>query len=156
MAIFIFSYGVFALGNSSYPSFCGFGTWLDSAFSELSGQRLLKIGYGDELGDRDTEFEEWSKMAYQQACLECSLDTKFDGSQKLDETGLLSTKWILMPKDPIKDAGQSNSEIVREGNNYTRIFCSKIKKCSLVFYSSDLFYSKQTDLLYMAPIPLCR
>ena len=127
MRIFIFSYGVFALGNSSYPSFCGFGTWLDSAFSELSGRRLLKIGYGDELGDRDTEFEKWSNMAYQQACLESRLDILFHGSKNLDETTFLSTKWIPISKDPIKDGNQSISDVVRDGKIIER-FCYKIKK----------------------------
>ena len=67
-------YGVFALGNTSYPNYCGFGKWLDSALGQLCGTRLTKIGLGDELGDRDTEFKRWSQIAYRQACVEANLE----------------------------------------------------------------------------------
>ena len=69
-----FRYGVFALGDSSYPAFCGFGKWLDEVLEDLDGSRMLKVGLGDELGDRDAEFKKWSKLAFQQAALDCNLD----------------------------------------------------------------------------------
>ena len=62
------------MGNTSYPNYCGFGKWLDSALGKLSGTRLTKIGLGDELGDRDTEFKRWSQVAYRQACVEANLE----------------------------------------------------------------------------------
>ena len=49
-----FRFGVFAIGSTAYPHFCGFGKWLDSALSKLDGNRLLQVGLGDELGDRVT------------------------------------------------------------------------------------------------------
>ena len=35
---------------------------------------MLDIGLGDELGDRDATFKEWSELAFQQAALKCNLD----------------------------------------------------------------------------------
>ena len=95
-----FSYGVFALGNSSYPCFCAFGTWLDSALSELSGRRLLKIAHGDELGDRDSEYTKWSKMAYKQACLEVDLDPQYESNSVPDVPEEIVTKWVSISTDP--------------------------------------------------------
>ena len=83
---------MFALGNSSYPSFCGFGTWLDSALSDLSGRRLLKIACGDELGDRESEYKRWSQMAYKQACLEANLDLQYEPNPDASEK--IVTKWV--------------------------------------------------------------
>ena len=71
-----FSYGVFALGSSAYPHFCGFGKWLDTSLSRLDGHRLLQVGIGDELGDRDGEFQRWSKRALQKACIESGIEIK--------------------------------------------------------------------------------
>ena len=65
---------MFALGDSSYPSFCGFGKLLDAQLNNLGASRMLDIGLGDELGDRDATFKEWSELAFQQAALKCNLD----------------------------------------------------------------------------------
>ena len=90
-------YGVFALGNSSYPSFCGFGTWLDDALGDLSGTRLTKIAYGDELGDRDLEFRNWSQNAYKAALLESNLDVGFEAVRKTVKPEDVITKWVPVP-----------------------------------------------------------
>ena len=84
---------MFALGDSSYPAFCGFGKWLDSSFNDLDGNRLLKIGLGDELGDRDAEFKKWSKLAFQQAALESNLDLSHEATRNPEPTRTV-TKWM--------------------------------------------------------------
>lgn len=111
----IFSYGVFALGNRSYPSFCGFGTWLDKAFGELSGRRLVKIGYGDELGDRELVFENWSKMAYKQACLESNIAIEFDDNNNIDEMINITTKWIVLPSNSTKGSTSCDFDQTLDG-----------------------------------------
>lgn len=88
-----FRYGVFALGDSSYPAFCGFGKWLDSSFNDLDGHRMLQIGLGDELADRDSEFKKWSKKAFQQAALECNLDLSHEATRNPEPTRTV-TKWM--------------------------------------------------------------
>ena len=114
-----FSYGVFALGNSSYPSFCGFGTWLDSALSELSGRRLLKIAYGDELGDRDSEYTKWSRMAYKQACLEANLDLQYESNRSPGASEEIVTKWVSITTKPVD---YLKSDVVCKGTFLKRIF----------------------------------
>ena len=109
------SYGIFALGNSSYPSFCGFGIWLDNAFTELSGQRLLKIGYGDELGDRDAAFEKWANLAYKQACLECSIDIAFDRINHIEDMQEIAAKWIEETKTSTESFTLSELDVIRNG-----------------------------------------
>ena len=47
---------------------------MDDALEDLDGSRMLQIGLGDELGDRDAEFQKWSRLAFQQAALDCNLD----------------------------------------------------------------------------------
>ena len=68
-----FSFAVFALGSTAYPKYCAFGKWLDLALKSLDGNRLVPIGFGDELGDRVGEFNKWAKAVYQKACLETGL-----------------------------------------------------------------------------------
>ena len=111
----IFSYGIFALGNSSYPSFCGFGTWLDNAFTELDGRRLLKIGYGDELGDRESEFEKWANMAYKQACLEYKVDVTFDRNISINQMNDTMSKWVELPETSAEKCTLSDIDKMREG-----------------------------------------
>ena len=104
---------MFALGNSSYPSFCGFGTWLDSALSGLSGRRLLKIGCGDELGDRESVYNKWSEMAYKQACLEANLDLHYEPNPHLQSKKIV-TKWVplIVTQEPVDN---SLSDVVCNG-----------------------------------------
>ena len=47
---------------------------LDAQLNNLGASRMLDIGLGDELGDRDATFKEWSELAFQQAALKCNLD----------------------------------------------------------------------------------
>ena len=70
------SFSVFALGSTAYPKYCAFGKWLDLALKRLDGNRLVPIGFGDELGDRDGEFNKWAKAVYQKACLETGLQAE--------------------------------------------------------------------------------
>ena len=106
---------MFALGNSSYPSYCGFGTWLDSALTQLSGIRLTKIGYGDELGDRDAEYNKWSKMAYMKACLEAKLDFGDEPNRAPEESEKVVTKWLPVEKQDVEKS-LSDSDILCNGN----------------------------------------
>ena len=64
----VFRFAVFALGNSSYPHFCGFGKWIDNSLAELSASRMIPIGLGDELGDREGEFRKWCYSVKSQLC----------------------------------------------------------------------------------------
>ena len=58
---------------------------------------MLKIGLGDELGDRDAEFKKWSKLAFQQAALDCNLDLSHELTRNPQVTKTV-TKW-LAPTD---------------------------------------------------------
>ena len=66
---------------------------MDEAFGDLDGSRLLKVGLGDELGNRDAEFKKWSKLAFQQAALQCNLDLSHEQTRNPQVTKTV-TKWI--------------------------------------------------------------
>ena len=66
---------------------------MDEALEDLDGSRLLKIGLGDELGDRDAEFKKWSKLAFQQAALDCNLDLSHEQTRNPQVTKTV-TKWM--------------------------------------------------------------
>ena len=106
-------YGVFALGNTSYPHYCGFGKWLDSTLGKLSNGRLTNLGLGDELGDRDAEFRKWSEAAYRQACVEANLDIGYEG-EKGSRPQRIITK-LVPSRLAIKDKTEMPLEKLRKG-----------------------------------------
>ncbi len=58
------TFSVFALGNSSYLNFCGFGKEIDNLLNELDGKRLLQVGLGDELSGQEDSFNLWSAEVF--------------------------------------------------------------------------------------------
>ena len=106
---------MFALGNTSYPSYCGFGKWLDSTLGKLSNGRLTKIGLGDELGDRDADFRRWSQAAYRQACVEANIDFGYEPN-KNPQPNKVITKLVPVPDSKIIDKLDPCQKI-RKGNN---------------------------------------
>lgn len=59
------SYGVLALGDTSYPDFCGIGRYVDERFSELGGNRLFDRGDADV--DIETVADPWLEQALEEA-----------------------------------------------------------------------------------------
>ncbi len=52
-------FSIFALGNSSYPTFCAFGLLLDSLLNSLGAERVFNVGLGDELCEQEASFNSW-------------------------------------------------------------------------------------------------
>lgn len=57
-------YSVFGLGSRAYPNFCAFGHFVDNMLSSLGGERILKIGEGDELCGQEESFKNWAKDVF--------------------------------------------------------------------------------------------
>ena len=93
------------MGDSSYPDFCGFGKYLDASFNTLDGSRLVTLGFGDELGDRDSEFKKWSQLAFSQAALECNLDLGQEINRH-PELSKIVTKWVPADSKSISEGRQ--------------------------------------------------
>lgn len=53
-------YGVFALGNRQYESFCAVGQRLQGALTDLGAEPLLECGLGDDDVDIDADFDSWT------------------------------------------------------------------------------------------------
>ena len=55
-------YAVYALGDSSYDEFCGFGRNLDAALEQKGGVRIAERAECD--GDYDEFVESWSSQVH--------------------------------------------------------------------------------------------
>lgn len=66
--IIVNRFAVFGLGSSAYPNFCAFGKYIDTILGELGGERINKLGTGDELCGQEQSFNSWSKDVFERAC----------------------------------------------------------------------------------------
>ncbi|XP_045152640.1 nitric oxide synthase, brain [Echinops telfairi] len=61
-------FSVFGLGSRAYPHFCAFGHAVDTLLEELGGERILKMGEGDELCGQEEAFRTWAKKVFKEDC----------------------------------------------------------------------------------------
>uniref|UniRef100_H3C394 Nitric oxide synthase n=1 Tax=Tetraodon nigroviridis TaxID=99883 RepID=H3C394_TETNG len=61
-------FSVFGLGSRAYPHFCAFAHAVDTLFEELGGERILRMGEGDELCGQQEAFRTWAKKVFKAAC----------------------------------------------------------------------------------------
>ncbi|KAL3869055.1 hypothetical protein ACJMK2_041782 [Sinanodonta woodiana] len=61
-------YSVFGLGSRAYPNFCAFAHYLDTILHDLSAERILKMGEGDELCGQKESFKVWAQDVFKAAC----------------------------------------------------------------------------------------
>uniref|UniRef100_A0A493T210 nitric-oxide synthase (NADPH) n=1 Tax=Anas platyrhynchos platyrhynchos TaxID=8840 RepID=A0A493T210_ANAPP len=59
-------FSVFGLGSRAYPHFCAFARAVDTLLEELGGERILRMGEGDELCGQ--EERAWARCVLQAAC----------------------------------------------------------------------------------------
>uniref|UniRef100_A0A3B5A057 nitric-oxide synthase (NADPH) n=1 Tax=Stegastes partitus TaxID=144197 RepID=A0A3B5A057_9TELE len=59
---------MFGLGSRAYPHFCAFAHAVDTLFEELGGERILRMGEGDELCGQEESFRTWAKKVFKAAC----------------------------------------------------------------------------------------
>uniref|UniRef100_A0A672RH02 Nitric oxide synthase n=1 Tax=Sinocyclocheilus grahami TaxID=75366 RepID=A0A672RH02_SINGR len=57
-------FSVFGLGSRAYPHFCAFAHAVDTLFEELGGERILRMGEGDELCGQEESFRTWAKKVF--------------------------------------------------------------------------------------------
>ncbi|XP_048370628.1 nitric oxide synthase, brain isoform X1 [Sphaerodactylus townsendi] len=61
-------FSVFGLGSRAYPHFCAFARAVDTLLAELGGERILRMGEGDELCGQEESFRTWAKKVFKAAC----------------------------------------------------------------------------------------
>ncbi|XP_072839703.2 nitric oxide synthase 1 isoform X1 [Pogona vitticeps] len=61
-------FSVFGLGSRAYPHFCAFARAVDTLLEELGGERILRMGEGDELCGQEESFRTWAKKVFKAAC----------------------------------------------------------------------------------------
>ncbi|XP_018409777.1 PREDICTED: nitric oxide synthase, brain [Nanorana parkeri] len=61
-------FSVFGLGSRAYPHFCAFARAADTLLEEMGGERILKMGEGDELCGQEESFRTWAKKVFKAAC----------------------------------------------------------------------------------------
>uniref|UniRef100_A0A8C5WNX6 nitric-oxide synthase (NADPH) n=1 Tax=Laticauda laticaudata TaxID=8630 RepID=A0A8C5WNX6_LATLA len=57
-------FSVFGLGSRAYPHFCAFARAVDTLLQELGGERILRMGEGDELCGQEESFRTWAKKVF--------------------------------------------------------------------------------------------
>lgn len=57
---------VFGLGNKQYDQYNAMGKFFDEAFDKLGGNRIMKIGTGDDDNDLEGDFETWKDKLWTQ------------------------------------------------------------------------------------------
>ena len=55
---------MFALGSRAYPNFCAFGHYLDNVLHELSAERIVSVGEGDEICGQEESFRNWAQEVF--------------------------------------------------------------------------------------------
>uniref|UniRef100_A0A674ILK7 Nitric oxide synthase n=1 Tax=Terrapene triunguis TaxID=2587831 RepID=A0A674ILK7_9SAUR len=61
-------FSVFGLGSRAYPHFCAFARAVDTLLEELGGERILRMGEGDELCGQEESFRTWAKKVFKVVC----------------------------------------------------------------------------------------
>ncbi|XP_061459466.1 nitric oxide synthase 1 isoform X2 [Rhineura floridana] len=61
-------FSAFGLGSRAYPHFCAFARAVDTLLEELGGERILRMGEGDELCGQEESFRTWAKKVFKAAC----------------------------------------------------------------------------------------
>lgn len=65
----VYRFSVFGLGSRAYPHFCAFAHAVDTLFEELGGERILRMGEGDELCGQEESFRTWAKKVFKVSCI---------------------------------------------------------------------------------------
>ena len=110
-------FGVFGLGSSAYPKFCGFGKLLDTQLYHLGGSRLTSVGLGDELGNQEGAFKAWIKGVFLTACEDLAVQTSnvamAEAINMMGKTAVVDKaeyKWRIMETQK-KKVNQALSEL---------------------------------------------
>ena len=100
-------FAVFALGSSAYPNFCAFGRYLDTVLGELGGERITKVGTGDELCGQEQSFNDWASNCFRQACDTFCLSDDIDMGEVLKKATIKPFLWskdnVLLEPVPVND-----------------------------------------------------
>lgn len=64
-------FSVFGLGSRAYPHFCAFARAVDTLLEELGGERILRMGEGDELCGQEESFRTWAKKVFKVTRFPC-------------------------------------------------------------------------------------
>lgn len=120
-------YGVFALGSSAYPNFCAYGKYLDTVLAELGGERVTRLGTGDELCGQEQSFNEWATQVFEQAADVFCLTDDLDMSEVMKKATLKPLLWskenvrLEASKDLLSTADKDQNKVKRieQGKKWT-------------------------------------
>ncbi|XP_041378542.1 nitric oxide synthase-like protein [Gigantopelta aegis] len=86
-------YSVFALGSRAYPNFCAFGHYLDNVLHELSAERIVSVGEGDEICGQEESFRNWAQEVFKAACETFCLGDDVNMSEATDALSNTDLNW---------------------------------------------------------------
>uniref|UniRef100_A0A672UX47 nitric-oxide synthase (NADPH) n=1 Tax=Strigops habroptila TaxID=2489341 RepID=A0A672UX47_STRHB len=82
-------FSVFGLGSRAYPHFCAFARAVDTLLEELGGERILRMGEGDELCGQEESFRTWAKKVFKVTHFPCAPGRSRRGDRYRDRATLL-------------------------------------------------------------------
>ena len=107
-------YAVLALGDSSYPDFCGVGRAIDARLAELGGKRLF--GHGEADVDIETVADPWFEQALEQA------------RARQGEPAAAQPKGVVMPLHPARSTWHRGQPFAAEVLTNQRIVADDLDK----------------------------
>ncbi|XP_078600036.1 nitric oxide synthase 1-like isoform X2 [Branchiostoma floridae x Branchiostoma japonicum] len=101
-------FSVFGLGSRAYPGFCAFAHAVDTLFGELGGERIYKMGEGDELCGQEESFRKWAKGVFKAACDTFCVGDELNMSEASatllnSDTTWAADKFRLIPAEGVKE-----------------------------------------------------
>lgn len=87
---------MFGLGSRAYPHFCAFARAVDTLLEELGGERILRMGEGDELCGQEESFRTWAKKVFKVTRFPCA-PRRTRGEK---DTGTEQSCWSELERNP--------------------------------------------------------
>ncbi|XP_054155441.1 nitric oxide synthase, salivary gland-like [Oppia nitens] len=106
-------FAVFGLGSGAYPNFCAFGRYLDTILADLGGERILKVGTGDELCGQEQSFGDWAKMVFEVACDVFCISDELNLKEVMKSATLKPLQWSKSNVKLVPYNGQSRPDICK-------------------------------------------
>ncbi|XP_033126796.1 nitric oxide synthase, brain-like [Anneissia japonica] len=121
-------FAVFGLGSKAYVNFCAFAKDIDRMLINLGGERIFKVGEGDELSGQDVSFNTWARDVFKKSLEEFCLE---DDENYKDAVKMLTTEGQQWNSDDWQSIGTNDIE-PEITNGLSAIHRKSINMCKII------------------------
>ncbi|XP_060064662.1 nitric oxide synthase 1-like [Ylistrum balloti] len=133
-------YSVFGLGSRAYPNFCAFAHFVDNMLNALGGERINKMGEGDELCGQEESFKLWAQDTFKMACETFCVG---DANAIQEATGALSSTDFSWSPGKFRLTPEDNDKEVDITGSLTKLHGRQVQSCKLI--SIEQLQSKESS-----------